>query len=543
LGIVTAKENPNKVISYLEGIEGQKAAYIRGFAHAHLGNWQQANREWKSIHDDAVDSQREIVRCLAERDRLMRIREIEKQIDKGCPLLAKSASLKFIEKFGSDSIVQTNLEEHIQPSLEHQIWNTKDWGVIATKTEQIWLEKQDITSLHNWAIATYYQAQKDANKLADFIVAWSTALANIEINPALKNVSWLGSTSIDLKDVSSKLKQILENSIDAVKDNDINEYLRLRDIYRRDMVSLRYGENSSIPVGVKVIPVGVRVNRMFISPGCYQRHQHKLTAVTFPIENLYSKSTQAALYTDWGLAVAACLEKDTARAIQIKPVKHPSSQADRFAYSFVSYHEGCYHLQNLDWRKAINPLQQAKADIKAESDWCKEIDRLCELHRKKIDNLDEHLQFSQFWYELLNSQPGRSYFAECKARTVAQKLDDKKISLQQGLDELQKVGNIDPSNSVTLNLIEKVEINLELEKINRLWEQSQFEEAVRLAKRSRHETVRFTVAQVCLEILLKGVQRGSLPFEVMHQLGRWAYELCPHEPAFKPLYSQLGIYR
>ncbi|WP_319422328.1 tetratricopeptide repeat protein [Pleurocapsa sp. FMAR1] len=536
LSILAVKHNPKQAISYLERIDGEQAAYIRGFAYTKLGNWQQADREWRSISKVSIEvTQRPMLKSLAERDRLNSICEIEKLLDRGQVEIAKSVSLEFIEKFGLDTVVKFNLENHIQPFLERQIWESQNWQEIAAKTEQIWLKQQDINSLHNWAIASYYLSQTDSNKLGYFIIAWSTALANIEHNPTLQNVPWLGSNSIDIKDVSAKLKQVLENAIDAVKDDDIEKYLKLRDIYRRDMVSFYQGENSSILVGV-------RVNRIFIPSGCYQRHRHKLTEITFPVEKLYSKSMQAALYTDWGLAVAACMEGDTARAIKIKPYENPSCEADNFACYFMSYHEGCHYLQNLEWRKAIYPLQQAKSEIKAKSDWCKEIDRLCELQRKKINDFDEHLQFSNFWYELLNSQPSRSYFAEYKGRQVAEKLSNETISYEQGLKKLQKIKDIDPNNSFILNLIETVEMQVELEKISRVMKR-EFKEGVQIAKRSRHEKVRFKVAEVCINVILEASESRSLYFDGMYQLAQWAYELCPREPAFQEIYNSLRIHR
>ena len=529
LGLVTAKENPKQTISHLKEIEGQQAAYIRGFAHAQLGNWQQANREWRSIDNGIINSQREILKSSAERDRTIQIKEIESAVDNNKIEIAKKLSLEFINKFSSEPLIQQNLENHIQPLLERQIWETQNWQEIAVKTEVIWLEQQDINSLHNWAMASYYLSQTDSSKLGYFIIAWSTALANVEQNPTVQNVSWLGSNSIDIKDVSGKLKQILENAIDAVKDDDIEEYLKLRDIYRRDMVTLSLMQQSDCGMRIK--------QQLSILPGCYRRSRDRFTGMKFPTE------VWGALYTDWGKAVAACHEGDIARAINIKPSKNSSSDVDNFADCFVSYHEGCYYLQNLEWRKAIKPLQQAKSEIKDKSDWCKEIDRLCEAQRQKIDDFDEHLQFSEFWYELLNSQTGRSYFAECKARKVAQNLDNKKISLQEGLNELHEIRNIDSNNSSTLDLIKKVEYSLEAEKIDRLMKQNQFEQAISVARQSKNEKIRFRVAEICIDLLLEGTESRSLNFEAMQQLGQWAYELCPHEPAFMPFYLQLGIYR
>ena len=391
------------------------------------------------------------------------------------------------------------------------------------------MEQQDINSLHNWAVASYYLSQTDSSELANFIIAWSTALANIEQNPTLQNVPWLGSNSINVEDVSAKLKQILENAIDAVKDSNIDKYLKLRDIYRREMVSLSLIHQNDCGMKIK--------QQLFILPGCYQRFHNRIPETKLPAQ------IWGALYTDWGLAVAACHEADTARAIKIKPNKNPASEADNFAYCFVSYHEGCYYLQNLEWRKAIKPLQQAKPKIKAKSDWRKEIDRLCELQRKKINDFDEHLQFSKFWYELIDSQPSKSYFAEQSAIQVGLKIDDKKISLQQGLDELRKIrNNIDRNNATTLDLIEKVEYSLAAEKIDRLLKDNQYEEAIRVAKQSQNEAIRFKLAEIFIDVLLSGSENRSLDFDGMYQLAKWAYQLCPHEPVFMPIYRELGIY-
>ena len=530
LSILAIKQKPQQAIYYLQALEGEQASYIRGFAYAQLGNWQQADREWRSISQVSVEViQRPMLKRLAERDRLNSIREIEKLLDRGQIETAKSVSIEFIKKFGSDTVVKFNLENHIQPILEKSNWNNRNWQKTVTKLEQIWLEQQDAKSLHNWAIATYYQAQTNPHKLiTDFIIAWSTALANLDSNPILKNVSWLGSNSINIENVSTKLKQILENAIDAVKDSNINEYLRLRDVYRREMLA------SSL---IKQDNCGVRIKQqLFVLPGCYQRFRDRIPKTKLPA-NLWG-----ALYTDWGLAVAAGHEGDTARAVKIKPSKKPASESDRFAHCFVSYHEGCYYLQNLEWQKAVKPLEQAKPEIKAKSDWCKKIDELCEAQRQKIGDSDEHRRFSQFWYDLTSSQSASSYFAECKAREVAKKLANETISSSQGLNELREIQKIDRNNPIILELIKTVQTVLESEKIDRLLQNGQFEEAVRAAKRSSNEEIRFRVAELCLEIIIKQIQQGNLSYEAiqaLNNIAQWAYELCPREPAFQPVFRQL----
>ena len=533
LAILSIKaNNPTQAISSLQGLNNTRSNYIRGFAHTQLGNWQQANREWRSISKVSVDTQRSTLKRISDRDRLESIREIEKLVDNGQLEIAKTVSLEFIKKFGSERAIEHNLENYIQPILEYQVWSTENWQEITNKTEQTWLEKQDIESLHNWAIATYYQAQTSLNKLTDFIVAWSTALANLDSNPTFKNVPWLGSNTVDTEDVSAKLKQILENAIDAVKDSNINEYLKLRDIYRLEMVALSLIKQNNCGVTVK--------QQLFVLPGCYQRFDDCVRRTKLPA-NLWG-ALYTALYTDWGLSVAACYEGNTARAIKIKPSKNPTSENDRFAHCFVSYHEGCHYLQSLEWRKAVKPLNLAKPEIKAKSDWCRKIDELCEAQRQKIGEPDEHRQFSQFWYELTQSQPASSYFAECKAREIAKKLANQTISSSQGLNELREIQKIDRNNPIILELIKTVQTVLESEKIDRLLQDGQFEEAVRAAKRSSNEEIRFRVAELCLEIIIKQIQEGNLSYEAIHvlnEIAQWAYELCPHEPAFQPVFRQL----
>ena len=529
LAILSIKTNsPMEAISYLKGINNTQSSYLRGFAYTQLGNWQQANREWRSISHVSVDRQRSALKIISDRDRLSHILEIEKLVDSKQLEIAKTVSLEFIQKYGYEAAIEHNLKNHIQPNLENQIWDSRNWQTIVAKTEHIWLEKQDIKSLHNWAIASYYQYQIDSNKIIDLITAWSTALANIEIDGSLKNIPWLGSNSIDIRDVTQKLKYILENAINAIKNRDVEEYLKLRDINRKDMVLLHLAQKSNCGLKTKT--------GLFILPNCYQKLQNNLPEVK------PNKSFWSALYTNWGESVAACYEKDVSRAIQIKPKKSPSSEIEIFAYIFISYHEGCHYLENQYWRKAMKILQVAKSEIIIKPDWSREIDRLCNIQRQYIGEFTEHLEFSKSWYLLIGSKASKSYYVEHQSMGIGMDADDKKISFRQAINKLKELQKIDPENLVTSNIISTLEINLELEKINHLWQQSQYEEAVILARRSHYEKVRFAVAEVCLEIVLEILQSGSLTYEAIQSLQKitkWAYELCPHEPLFQTTYSQL----
>lgn len=78
LGIVAIKiEDWTTALSHLEKVPGEQAAYLRGFAHANQGNLQPAHREWQSLTHVAIESQREILKSLAQRQRLLAIQNIE----------------------------------------------------------------------------------------------------------------------------------------------------------------------------------------------------------------------------------------------------------------------------------------------------------------------------------------------------------------------------------------------------------------------------------------------------------------------------------
>lgn len=531
LAIVAIKnKNWNLALSFLQEMEGKKAIYLRGFVYAKQGELQQADREWRFISDYSLQPQREILKILARRERLQIMQAVEQFLDEEKLESAQSASFEFINKYGVNPTIQSNLEAHIQPRLCHLAWEHNNWHYITSEAEKEFIDNQDLVSLHNWVVASYYQAQTDSNQIKTCSVALFTALANLPLDPSLHNVPWMGNEMINLEEVSTQLMQQLEEAIDRVKDSDLEEYFRLRDRYRLDKVALRVmGSPPSCGLSVK--------NNVFLTPGCYQRHSDKLPQTTFP-EKIWG-----ALYTNWGEAVAACLEGDTARAILIKPETFSNSPAEYFSYIFVSYHEGCYYLQNKEWRKAVSPFEIAKTKIKESSKWSQEIDRLCEIQRQGIkrDDIEENLKFAQFWYNLLASQSAASYLAEYKTEKIRENLVNEKINLKTALKELNEIKSIDSNNPVLLDLIENVEVAQEAEEIEKLLNNDNFEEAVKRAKRSRHDRIRYMVAEICIDILLKGAEKNRLPYDMIRQLGRWAYELCPNEPAFKPIYIELKI--
>ncbi|AFZ59527.1 peptidase M, neutral zinc metallopeptidase site [Anabaena cylindrica FACHB-243] len=532
LGIVAIKmQDWATALSYLQGLSGQQAAYLRGFALAQQANLQLAYWEWQNVSAVSINEQKTIIQDVFQYQFSLSLHNIEELVKSKQWEKAKTASREFIQKFGANALVENNLKEHIQPSLEAAVWQDSDWENIAPKMENIWIANPNITTLHNWTVATYYHAQSNPDKLIDLIIALYTAIANLSSDPSLQNIPWLGNKAVDFNFLSLKLKRRLEAAIDNIKNTNIENYLNLCDYLRWQIVALRFmGEPANS---------GMQINDVFITPGCYHKFSSQWqSTIVYKIHS--SQKILHSLYTHWGLAVAACLEGDRQRAIQLKPTNDHTIEVEQFANNFVAYHEGCYHLQQQKWQAAITPWQQAKAEIKNNQDWQQEIDRLCNLHRQVILEFQEHLEFSQFWYDIIDTQSASSYLAEYQAEEVRQRLINKEISLKQALKKLQKLKNIDSNNPVVNDIIENVEFDQEIEEINRLFKTRKHEEMVKKARSSKRDKVRFIVAEFFIDLLIKGVEEGGLNDpEVMLQLGRWAYEICPDEPAFQEVYRRL----
>lgn len=515
-------------LTHLEAIPGEQAAYLRGFAYAQQEDLQLAYKEWQGLTTANIAKQLEIIKKLSQRQRLLILQNIEQLVKAENWENAKTESTEFIQKFGYDPLVEKNLNEHIQPRLEAEVWQEKNWRIIADQAEKAWISNPNITTLHNWAIANYYLAQTDPTKLLNVIISFSTALANITEDPSLQDVPWLENKSVEFSSVCLELKRRIAALIDTWKDINITEYLNLHDWYRLELVSLNLmGEPSRW---------GIKIKDLFITPSCYQQYLPEWQSIFDNRINAHQKILNS-LYTNWGLAMAACLEGDYQRAIQLKPSTTDHSDITAFAQKFVAYHEGCYHLQQQKWRKAIIPLKQAKPEIQASNTWQQEIDRLCGLQRQAISESQEDLEFAQFWYDLLGSRDARSYLAEYKAEQIREQIANEQISLATALRELQRIIEIDNQNPIVIDLIQRIEFKQELELIENLLKNNRFEEAVQCAKKSQHQRIRNIVSDICIEILIKGFQNRDLGFEDIYELGYWAYELCPDDPNVQEVYK------
>lgn len=528
LGIVTIKMQAWKTaLCYLENLPGEQAAYLRGFACAQQENLQLAYREWQGISSPNVIQQQEIIKILSQRQRLCALKNIETLVTDSKLEQAKIASKEFIQKFGSDLLVEENLSQHIEPRLEVAIWQDKNWQVITEKTEKIWLDQPHVNSLHNWAVANYYYAQQHSQHLRILTISWSTALANIHQDVLLQDVPWLGNKSVDFNVVFHQLKQQLETFIDTVKDKDIHQYLQLRDCWRLEYIALELMGQPAIK--------GIKINDVFVTPGCYHHYVSRAQPISIQTIDPQHKILHC-LYTNWGLAVAACLTGDSQRAMQLKPINQPSADLEIFAQKLVAYYEGCYYLQQHKWQAAITPFQQAHSEIKINREWQTEIDQLCGLQRQNISEDQEHLAFAQFWYDILASDNSRIYLAEYKAEQVREEVASQKISKQQALQKLERIKLIDAENPVVLDLIQRIEDALSLEVIEEFLDENNLEGAVNYAKKNGKAKIKNVVADVCVDILIDGFKTRKLGFEDIYHLGRWAYELCPDDPSIQEIY-------
>ena len=347
-------------------------------------------------------------------------------------------------------------------------------------------------------------------------------------------------TAVDFKAVSLELQNRIQVAIANVKAKNKHEYLNLRDRLRLELTALKL-------MGDPIVS-GMRINDIWVAPGCYNCYYSRWRLTIVNQINAEHKILNC-LYTDWGLALAACLLGNSSRAIHIKPVRTPENEIEVLAQKLIAYYESCYHLQQNKWRDAIIPMQIAQSEMDTRADWKQEIDRLCTLQRQSIqkvtnpsEQLTEHLEFAQFWYDTLKSKLAREYLAEFTAEKIRSQIADEKITLEEGLQKVRELKQIDVENPVVLDLISKIEFDQELKAIENLLKTEQLEAAVQRAKRSNYQRIRKTMAEICVEILVQSSETQELSVEYMYKLGRWAYELCPYEPDFQEIYRKLNLY-
>jgi hypothetical protein len=422
LAIIEAQsEASSAVIEQLAISDYPQTKCLEGLLYTKQGQYDRARKIWSKLDLQMVRSYDRAGSHEIEQCKLVQT-QIKQLVDQGELEQARTVSLELIGRFGSDSVIETNLKNCILPGIEAKIWKGEDWQNIAILTRENWSSQPKITSLHNWTIALYYATQIDDN-IEELIAAWATLIANIDLDPTLQDLPWLKTKIGSLADICSQLWQLLEQRIETIKDSNPSKYLHLRDRYRQEFWAM---ELSQLEPNAKIV-----VGELTILPACYQRYYPQISLGEAP-------QLWKTLYTNWGKAVAACLAGDPQRAEIIKTDLAVNSSLEEFAERFILYQQGCYHLQQENWHSAIYPLNEANITIDRDREWWDKTNELCIDRRRKIIDFDEHLNFAQFWYDLLNSSQSQDYLIEYRALKIQQEWANSTIS-----DELSLIQIID----------------------------------------------------------------------------------------------------
>jgi hypothetical protein len=428
-------------IERLASIDRPQVKYLEGLLHVQKQQYQIARAVWSKLDRNSVQEYSQILARIArEKSQLWRS-QIRQLVEQGDLERAKTLSLDFLDRFGSEPTIENNLHDCILPGIEASIWNTRAWDKIAIFAKEQWLKQRNIKSLHNWAIALHYSTQVDDN-IEELIIAWSTAIANIDRDPMLQDLPWLGTQPRSLLDTSNKLWALLELRIDAFKDTDLPRYLHLRDLYRQEFWAMAL---------VKTEPTAkVIIDELIITPGCYQHYYSQITLGEEP-------QIWQTLYTNWGKAVAACLAGDPQRAETIKIHLEVNSSLEEFAKHFVFYEQGCDYLQQEDWRSASHLLNRAKNTIDRRDDWCERIEILCTNYRSRIRDLDENLEFARFWSDLLTSPQSAAYAIEYRALKIQDEWQNSTVSDMMCLIKIRKLLDDYPEHLVVREIYYQIQ--------------------------------------------------------------------------------------
>ncbi|GEM_PF-1488300 len=525
LGIILIKLGQlTEALNVFKNIKNEQSYYFQGFIYAQQKQWKDVYKYWQYLPILKIKKQQEIIKDLVLRERLTKIKQIEEFVNLKAMEKAQSATQDFMQKFGKDPLVKKNLESHIIPYLQSAQWKEQKLTLnqLNQLAEKQWQKNPNVISLHNLMVSQYYLFQEDKHSLKDLIFLWINTFINLENNPIIKNIAWLNYEEINQQELTQNLQELLEEYLEEVKQNNLETYLDLRDSYRREkwaLILMKEPENEPI-----------KINQIFITPGCYEKYYKQEKYLYLPVTIL------GTLYTPWGYAVAACLEKDMIRALTIKPASI-TSEIEKFAQTFVYYHLGCFYLENNQWSQSSLFLNEIKNEILSSLESVEYLDQICQKQRQNIEYFNEHLEFSQFWYNLIETPASLNYFAEYQAQKIILNLAQEKISNIQAYSELKNLEKLDPNNPVVKDLIEKLKFEKELSVINNLLNEKRFEEAIEQAKQSKYDKIKMIVAELFIHILMEGFKNNELNFNDIYTLGKWVYELYPDDSTVQEIYS------
>lgn len=421
----------NEGIEQLADVDNPQVQYLKGLLYAQQQKYKEAKEIWSTLDQEVVREHRQILVDISIAERQLVQPRIKQLIEQNDLEQSKTTSLEFINKFGSDLLIETNLNDYILPAIETNIWNAEKWDEVVVFAREQWLNKKNIESLHNLAIALYYASQNDDSHTEELLLTWSTAIANINTDPILQNIPWLENKSLSLTEVSENLWQLLEKRIETVKDLNSEKYFQLRDQYRQEIWAAKLLQEE---LNNKII-----IDGLTILPGFHQKYYSQSLLDEKP-------EIWRTMYTRWGKVVAACLDGDPKRSEILQDNLEANSSLEEFAYHFVLYKQGCSYLQQDEWRNAIYSLSGIKNTIAQNDEWWQRIDELCAHQRNIISDFEDHLNFARFWYDLLSSPQSEYYLIEYRALEIRWAWCNSTISDQVSLAKIEDLSIAYPDN-------------------------------------------------------------------------------------------------
>ena len=535
--VACKQENWGKALIFLNGLNGDRANYLRGFIFAKQQDYEETEREWQNIRSTDLDTQRSKLKIIKQKAYLLNLQAIEKFVDRGDIEKASDVSHKALERHPQVEILRKNLEDHILPRLDIEPWKQPEinWNVLLEKTRSIWSEHSSFQSLHNWAVAAYYCAMNtEYPKLAlimEFNASWGTAIANLPDDPSLSNLPWLGSATPDRTQLKQKLEELWDRVLDRVKGHDLNIYMQVRDWQRLDQYTLNILK-SPIQQGINlgsiwILPSAVnflhqleKLNENFTKSMIYLQNKHRL---------LPTNSQLPLLYSPLGLAIAACLDGDVERGLQLKNYNSGYlNHKEHFdnAQVMLYYFEACYLLKKNQWQEAFRAIRQSTRLIQKNPEWLSEIDRLCESMVRGLDEKDQ-ITFAKSWLEANASKAARNYYTECKTEEIRMQIGKERITPKQGLSKLRELTDIDTSNPVYCDLVNRIEVILANEEVHQFLKRGETENAVNRAMRSGNREVKQTLAEVLANVLQEADRQGRISYSERMQVVGWITNLVP----------------
>jgi hypothetical protein len=145
---------------------------------------------------------------------------------------------------------------------------------------------------------------------------------------------------------------------------------------------------------------------------------------------------------------------------------------------------------------------------------------------RELDEKDQ-ITFAKSWLEATSSKSARNYYTECKTEEIRIQLANEKITPRQGLSKLRELTDIDTSNPVYRDIINRIEVILVNEEVFQFLKRGETENAFNRAMRSGNPEVKQTLAEVLFSILQEADRTGRISQWERMQVVGWITNLVP----------------